>query len=364
MKNWRTLTAVAASVALLAGCTTNPYTGEQQAGKVGVYGGLGAVAGAAVGAATSSKKDRKKGALIGAAVGGLAAGGYGAYVDQQEAKLRQTLVNSGVQVQRQGDNLILIMPGNITFASSSADISASFYDTLNSLVLVFKEFNKNVAWDKLVSDLVTASGTVEENPAVTYFLANRAIDKLTDTTTQHFMGIQLQCAQCHNHPFTDWKQTEYWGMAEFFARVQPQNPKNGNKGGDNTKIGVQEGANRTKAKDFFPESAKAVAPKFLGGPEQKLDPTQPARPILARWMTAPDNPFFAKAIVNRTWGMLFGTGFVNPIDDMHEKNDPSHPELLDALHSHPGVEATIGGRHDRRCAEDLDVALDRADEQR
>ena len=124
MKNWRTLTAVAASVALLAGCTTNPYTGEQQAGKVGVYGGLGAVAGAAVGAATSSKKDRKKGALIGAAVGGLAAGGYGAYVDQQEAKLRQTLVNSGVQVQRQGDNLILIMPGNITFASSSADISA------------------------------------------------------------------------------------------------------------------------------------------------------------------------------------------------------------------------------------------------
>lgn len=143
MKNWRTLTAVVASVALLAGCTSNPYTGEQQAGKVGVYGGLGAVAGAAIGAATSSKKDRKKGALIGAAVGGLAAGGYGAYVDQQEAKLRQTLVNSGVQVQREGDNLILIMPGNITFASSSADISAGFYDTLNSLVLVFKEFNKN-----------------------------------------------------------------------------------------------------------------------------------------------------------------------------------------------------------------------------
>ncbi|HTN29657.1 MAG TPA: OmpA family protein [Pseudomonas sp.] len=143
MKNGRILTVVAASVALLAGCTSNPYTGEQQAGKVGIYGGLGAVAGAAVGAATSSKKDRKKGALIGAAVGGLAAGGYGAYVDQQEAKLRQTLVNSGVQVQREGDNLILIMPGNITFASSSADISASFYDTLNSLVQVFKEFNKN-----------------------------------------------------------------------------------------------------------------------------------------------------------------------------------------------------------------------------
>ena len=143
MKNWLNLTAIAASVALLAGCTNNAYTGEQQASKAGVYGGLGAVAGAAIGAATSSKKDRTKGALIGAAVGGAAAGGYGAYVDNQEAKLRKTLLNSGVQVQRDGENLILIMPGNITFASSSADISASFYDTLNSLVLVFKEFNKN-----------------------------------------------------------------------------------------------------------------------------------------------------------------------------------------------------------------------------
>jgi len=137
------MTALAAGVALLVGCTTNPYTGEQQAGKAGVYGGIGAVSGAVIGAATSSKKDRTKGALIGAAVGGAAAGGYGYYVDTQEAKLRQTLQGTGVQVQRNGDNLTLIMPGNITFASNSADISSSFYPTLNSLVQVFKEFNKN-----------------------------------------------------------------------------------------------------------------------------------------------------------------------------------------------------------------------------
>lgn len=137
------LTAFAASLALLAGCTTNPYTGQQQAGKAGIYGGVGAVSGAVIGAATSSKKDRAKGALIGAAVGGAAGGGYGYYVDTQEAKLRQTLQDTGVQVQREGDNLTLIMPGNITFASNSADISSGFYSTLNSLVLVFKEFNKN-----------------------------------------------------------------------------------------------------------------------------------------------------------------------------------------------------------------------------
>ena len=124
-------------------CTTNPYTGESQASKAGIYGGVGAVTGAVIGAATASKKDRKKGALIGAAVGGAAGGGYGYYVDTQEAKLRQTLLGTGVQVQRNGDELTLIMPGNITFASNSADIASGFYPTLNSLVQVFKEFNKN-----------------------------------------------------------------------------------------------------------------------------------------------------------------------------------------------------------------------------
>ncbi|MBA1272048.1 OmpA family protein [Stutzerimonas azotifigens] len=143
MKMLGNLTAVAAGLVLLAGCTTNPYTGESQAGKAGIYGGIGAVSGAVIGAATSSKKDRTKGALIGAAVGGAAAGGYGYYVDTQEAKLRQTLQGTGVQVQRNGDQLTLIMPGNITFGSNSSDISSSFYSTLNSLVLVFKEFNKN-----------------------------------------------------------------------------------------------------------------------------------------------------------------------------------------------------------------------------
>lgn len=128
---------------LLAGCTANPYTGEQQAGKAGIYGLGGAAAGAVVGAATSSRKDRTKGALIGATVGGATGAGYGYYVDRQEARLRQELSGSGVQVIRNGDHLQLVMPGNITFASNSADISSSFYPTLNSLVKVFQEFNRN-----------------------------------------------------------------------------------------------------------------------------------------------------------------------------------------------------------------------------
>jgi hypothetical protein len=193
------------------------------------------------------------------------------------------------------------------------------------------EFNKNTPWNELVAGLVSASGTVEENPAVTWFLANRSVDKLTDATAQNFLGVQLQCAQCHNHPFTDWKQTEYWGMAEFYSKVKADRPQNANKGGDNTKIGVNEGNNRTRTKDFFPEAAKTMPAKFLGGVEPKLGNGEAYRPVLAKWMTDEKNPFFSKAIVNRTWAQLFGVGFVNPIDDMHDGNLASHPELFEAL---------------------------------
>jgi len=135
--------AASLSTLLLAGCTSNPYTGEQQTGKSALYGLGGAAAGAAIGAATSGSDDRGKGALIGAAVGGAAGGGYGYYVDKQEQRLRQELQGTGVRVVRNGENLQLVMPGNITFASGSSDISSGFYPTLNSLVKVFQEFDKN-----------------------------------------------------------------------------------------------------------------------------------------------------------------------------------------------------------------------------
>ncbi|HET6573854.1 MAG TPA: DUF1549 and DUF1553 domain-containing protein [Fimbriiglobus sp.] len=210
------------------------------------------------------------------------------------------------------------------------------------------QFNADTRWDKLVYDLVTASGTVADNPAVTYYLANRSVDKLTDTVTQHFLGVQLQCAQCHNHPFNAWKQTEYWGMAAFFSKVQPQNPRNPNRGGDAMQVGVRELPVKSRLRNFFPDSAKDVPPKFLGGPEPKLASREPYRPELAEWMTGPRNPYFARAMVNRTWGQLFGRGFVNPIEDMGEGAIASHPELLDAL-TREFVKSGFDVKHLTRC---------------
>lgn len=193
-------------------------------------------------------------------------------------------------------------------------------------------FNANKPWDQMVREIVTATGPVDQNPAVTFFLTNRSVDKLTDTVCQDFLGVQLACAQCHNHPFTDWKQDEYWAMAAAFSKVQPDRVVNPAKAGKDYSPGVRELPAKSRAKDFFPEGAKTVPVKFLGAEEgPKLRASEPYRPALADWMTARDNPFFARAMVNRTWAQLFGRGLVNPVDDMHEDNPPSHPELLDEL---------------------------------
>ncbi|KTB58631.1 OmpA family protein [Pseudomonas syringae] len=143
------LIIVAAAVAVLSGCATpNPYDNQGQAqssggmSKTAKYGGLGALAGAVAGAAIDHNH-RGKGALIGAAVAGAASAGYGYYADKQEAALRASMANTGVEVQRQGDQIKLIMPGNITFATDSSAIASSFYSPLNNLANSLKQFNQN-----------------------------------------------------------------------------------------------------------------------------------------------------------------------------------------------------------------------------
>lgn len=141
----KTMMAVAVAVVTLNGCMTyDPYTGEEKVSNATKGSVIGAIGGAAIGAATSSKKDRGKGALIGAAAGGAAGGGIGYYMDRQEAELRHKLKDSGVQVQRNGDQIQLIMPGNITFAVDQSSIRPSFTDVLGSVALVLKEYDETI----------------------------------------------------------------------------------------------------------------------------------------------------------------------------------------------------------------------------
>jgi hypothetical protein len=187
-------------------------------------------------------------------------------------------------------------------------------------------FNSNKPWDKLVAELLTSTGTQEQNGATTYFLAHRSPDRLTDNVCRVFLGIQLQCAQCHNHPYTSWKRTEYWGMAAFFAKVDDGAPKKLAKGG--TPNVIEAATVMTKR---LPDSSLDTPPKLLEGETPKLNSKDPYRPVLARWLTAAENRYFARAMVNRVWFQFFGRGLVNPVDNLSDENAPSHPELFDAL---------------------------------
>jgi outer membrane protein OmpA-like peptidoglycan-associated protein len=140
-----TLLVMMAAFTVTACQTTDAYTGEKKVNKTSKGAGIGAIAGAVLGAATGdNSKERRKRALIGAGVGALAGAGVGAYMDKQEAKLRAQLQGTGVSVTRSGDDLILNMPGNITFKTASADLNSGFFQVLDSVALVLKEFDKTL----------------------------------------------------------------------------------------------------------------------------------------------------------------------------------------------------------------------------
>jgi hypothetical protein len=191
-----------------------------------------------------------------------------------------------------------------------------------------EKFNLNMHWDTMAFELITATGDVEKNGATVYAMSNRGVDKMTDSVGKLFLGVQIQCAQCHNHPFTHWKQTEYWGLAQFFYKVNVSNPRAAKDGGT---ISVSEEGRINRKVNPVPESAKEVPAKLLGGDVLKLNESKPYRPVLANWVCSPKNPFFAKAFVNRLWSQYMGRGLVNPVDDLSKENEPTHSELLTAL---------------------------------
>jgi outer membrane protein OmpA-like peptidoglycan-associated protein len=142
----RTVIALTTAAFLAAGCTTNPYTGEQQLSKTAIGAGTGALLGTAAGAllGTTTNVKTRKAMLIGAGIGAIAGGGVGLYMDNQEAKLRKRLEGTGVSVTRVGDNIVLNMPSNITFDTDRADVKPNFFAVLNSVALVLQEFDKSL----------------------------------------------------------------------------------------------------------------------------------------------------------------------------------------------------------------------------
>lgn len=180
----------------------------------------------------------------------------------------------------------------------------------------------NTPWDELARTVLTANGPTLKNGAATYFLMHQDIAALTETTAVTFMGLSITCARCHNHPLEKWTQDQYWSMASLFSRV---GLKTGEKGGEALVVPLAHG------EVLHPRRGIAMPPTPLDGrPMASADPTD-RRAYFAAWLTAPTNPYFARAIINRVWRNFMGRGLVEPEDDLRLSNPPSHPKLLTDL---------------------------------
>jgi hypothetical protein len=180
----------------------------------------------------------------------------------------------------------------------------------------------NKPWDRLAREVLTASGSNLDNGAANYFVLHKDVTELNEATAVTFLGMSLTCARCHNHPLEKWTQDQYWGMANVFARVAL---KNGDRAGEVT-VQAQPSGDVP-----HPRRGVPVPPTPLDAKPMPIDSTADRRQYLADWLTAPDNPFFARALVNRVWRNFLGRGLVEAEDDLRQTNPPTNPELLDAL---------------------------------
>jgi Protein of unknown function (DUF1553)/Protein of unknown function (DUF1549) len=181
----------------------------------------------------------------------------------------------------------------------------------------------NKPYDQFVREILTASGSVSDNPPVAWYREVTETTSRVEDAAQLFLGQRIQCARCHHHPFEKWSQADYYQMTAFFSLVSK---KDGGTPEDHvyySRIGT--------ASANHPKTGAPLKPSGLDGAQLDIPPTEDPRQYLVDWMVKPDNPFFARSLVNRYWKHFFGRGIVDPEDDLRVTNPPSNPELMDAL---------------------------------
>jgi len=185
-------------------------------------------------------------------------------------------------------------------------------------------FRTNKPFDKFVRELVTAKGSAFSNGPANYFRVHADSSALTEATSQLFMGVRLECAKCHQHPFESISQADYYSMSAFFSRVGSKNSEEFGLFGRETVVMV-----KATGEVNHPRTGKKLSPTPLGGPSS--DHLLDRRIPFSEWLTSPDNEYFARSVANRYIGYLLGYGLVDPVDDMRSTNPPSNGQMLDAI---------------------------------
>jgi len=189
---------------------------------------------------------------------------------------------------------------------------------------VREQVARNTPWDEMARKLILAGGTTDSCGPANFYRMGARPEEFGETVSQVFLGIRVQCAKCHNHPFEKWTQTDYYRMAAYFARVGRKELPGG-------RLVVFA---RPEGEVAHPRLGLPVAPAPFDGPPLAPDAPGDRREHLARWITAPRNPHFARSIVNRVWRHYMGRGLVEPVDDMRATNPASNEPLLQALTAH------------------------------
>lgn len=189
---------------------------------------------------------------------------------------------------------------------------------------LFDVVRNDMPLNQFAEELLTATGSVQQTPAANYWRASRDEIDATETTAQLFLGIRIQCAKCHNHPFEKWTQDDYYGIAAAFKRVGRKNSPVP----DDEIVFVSNSGEVTQ-----PRTGQTMKVRLLLQGDVDVPADQDRRAVFAEWLTADSNPFFAKSVANRIWGHVMGRGVVEPVDDFRDSNPPSNPELLAFLAS-------------------------------
>jgi hypothetical protein len=187
-------------------------------------------------------------------------------------------------------------------------------------------FRRNEPHDAFARQLLLGSGSTLANPPANFYRTVTTSEETVETVSQVFLGVRLQCAKCHNHPFDHWTQDNYYGMAAFFSQVGRKPSSVRNEDFIFHKRGLASFPN--------PQTSAAVRPVALGALPQPISTDEDPRLVLVDWMAAPSNPFFSRVLVNRYWKHFFQRGLIEPEDDIRDSNPPSNPELLAALEKH------------------------------
>ncbi len=247
---------------------------------------------------------------------------YNAFVADQSPDKRTKLVDTLLEKKAFTELWVMKWAELLQIRTINNGNRMSYKSTLLYYNWLQDRIAKNVPFNKIVQELLSSTGGTFTNPASNYYQIEQDTLKVAENVAQVFMGMRLQCAQCHNHPFDRWTMDDYYSFAAFFSQI-------GRKRAEDPRETIV--YNRRSGETKHPVTKVDVKPKFLGAEVAPIKGGDDRRKVMVEWLASPQNPFFSRNLANIVWAHFFGIGIIDPVDDVRVSNPASNPELLDAL---------------------------------